>query len=481
MRFIPQGRRIQASRFPGERLPGQRMKCAIARCQRMKHAIVGCQRMKRVIAWCRRGSMNRMLVVVCGLFIAIFLLMAQTVVAQRQARQGVMLQDEAMLSLNSLLEIMLDAETGQRGFLLTDNPAYLEPYQQAKAGLDPEIGALQRLGQRSGDEEQQRIARAQQLIRVKIAEMDRTVELARAGMMSAAIALVQTNTGQHDMHDLRRELTWLRTKEAMQRQAAFDRVQALENRLLPLVGLLGVGMVLLVVVALRGERHRAWAEAEAEQFAALRAANEESHLLARELNHRVKNLFSVVLSIIAISSRKAAPAAEVLNDIRSRIHALSLAHSSSQGEGLQESSQLADIIDNIMRPYADGYPGRVRRSGPDVALPGRMITPMGLLLHELATNGSKYGALSVESAVVEIGWRVVPAAAGGQTLQLEWIESGGPPLSATVIAAVAASDSHPTGGFGSRLTAMAAQQMGGTLDRTWPETGAQVKLFCPLP
>ncbi len=435
------------------------------------------QGMKRVIAWYRRGSMTRALVFVSGLFIAIFLLMAQTVVAQRQARQGVMLQDEAMLSLNALMEIMLDAETGQRGFLLTGNGAYLDLYRQAKVRLEPEVAALQRRGQRSSDAEQRQIARSQELIRAKIAEMDRTIELARAGMMSSAIALVQTNTGQRDMQALRGELTWLRAEEAMQRQAAFDRVQILENRLLPLVALLGVGMVLLVLVALRGERHRAWAEAEAEQLAALRAANEESHLLARELNHRVKNLFSVVLSIIAISGRKTAPTAEVLDDIRSRVHALSLAHSSSQGAGLQESTRLADVIDVIMRPYAD----RVRLSGPVVELPARMITPMGLLIHELATNGSKYGALSVESAQVEINWQVVTATGGNPILQLQWIEMGGPPLTAAAKAEAEDTDSHPMGGFGSRLTAMAAQQMGGTLERTWPESGARVKLSCPLP
>jgi two-component sensor histidine kinase len=434
-------------------------------------------RMNRFIAWYLHGSMTQVLVVVSGLFVAIFLLMAQTVVAQRQARQGVMLQDESMLSLNALLEIMLDAETGQRGYLLTNNPAYLEPYEAAKVRLDPEVSALQRMSERSGDEEQDHIAHAQQLIRAKIGEMDRTIELARAGMTDAAIAQVQTNTGQRDMGELRSELTWLRTEEARQRQLAFDRVQALENRLLPLVGLLGVGMVLLVVVALRGERTRAWADAEARQFAALRAANDQTQLLARELNHRVKNLFSVVLSIITISGRKQAPTAEVLDDIRARVHALSLAHSSSQGNGAEENTALADVIANIMRPYADGHADRVRLSGPAVDLPARMITPMGLLIHELATNAAKYGALSVESGVVEIGWHIVAAPDGTRNLALRWNESGGPALVVEPVAAAA----PPKAGFGSRLTAMAAQQMGGTLHRNWPETGASVDLTCPLP
>ncbi|MDP9057723.1 MAG: CHASE3 domain-containing protein [Pseudomonadota bacterium] len=439
------------------------------------------RRLDRAIAWYLRGTMIRGLVVLAGLFLAIFLLMAQTVVAQRQARQGVMLQDESMLSLNSLMEIMLDAETGQRGFLLTSNPAYLGPYQQAKVRLDPEVAALQRMSQRSSDEEQQHIARAQQLIYAKIDEMDRTLELARNGLLPSAIALVQTNTGENDMNNLRRELTWLRTDQAMQRQAAFDRVETLEGRLLPLVGMLGAGMVLLVMVALRGERHRAWAEAEARQFTALRTANDQTELLARELNHRVKNLFSVVLSIITMSGRKQAPTAEVLEDIRSRVYALSLAHSSSQGAEGQKSSQLGDVIANIMRPYSEGHPERVRMSGPSVDLPARMITPMGLLIHELATNGSKYGALSTATGVIEIAWQVAVAPGGSRTLRLDWTESGGPALTGADMANARATGSQPKSGFGSRLTTLAAQQMGGSLEREWPEAGVHVTLSCPLP
>jgi two-component sensor histidine kinase len=147
-----------------------------------------------------------------------------------------------------------------------------------------------------------------------------------------------------------------------------------------------------------------------------------------------------------------------------------------------------------MRPYADGVAegvaGRVRLSGPPVDLPARMITPMGLLIHELATNGVKYGALSVERGVVEIRWQVVTALDGTRNLALSWNESGGPALmverAETAVGASAAGAAAidgraaPNAGFGSRLTAMAAQQMGGTLQRSWPETGARVELLCPI-
>ncbi len=223
------------------------------------------------------------------------------------------------------------------------------------------------------------------------------------------------------------------------------------------------------------------AEAEARQLTALREANAQTELLARELNHRVKNLFTVVLSIITISARKQAPTAQILDDIRSRVHALSLAHASSQGTAAKESIPLAGVITNIMRPYADGDQQRVRLSGPEVDLPARMITPMGMLIHELATNGSKYGALSVEPGVVEISWDIVAAPDGERKLALSWIESGGPSLSGEAFGQGRGAAAPARIGFGSRLTAMAAQQMGGTLQRSWPETGARVDLLCPLP
>ncbi len=439
--------------------------------------------MDRAIAWYLRGPMNRVLYGVSALFIAIFMLMAQTVMAQRQARQEVMLQDESMLTLNALMEIMLDAETGQRGYLLTGNAIYLNPYERAKARLESEVSALHRMAERSGDEEQNHIAQAEQLIRTKVDEMDHTVELERAGMQPSALAVVTTNAGERAMDELRQELAWLRGEKMVERQAAFDRVQLLESRLLPLVGLLGLGIVLLTIVALRGERHRAWAEAEARQFIVLRAANDETQLLARELNHRVMNLFSVVLSIITMSSRKQAPLAEVLDDIRARVHALSLAHSSSQGVGSKENCKLADLAANIMRPYAEDGAERVRMAGPEVVLAPRMVTPVGLLIHELATNASKYGALSVESGLVEINWQEVSDEDGGRNLVFDWIETGGPALSpATSSSATPPGHTAPgKAGFGSRLTMMAAQQLGGTLARTWPETGARVNLICPLP
>ena len=260
------------------------------------------------------------------------------------------------------------------------------------------------------------------------------------------------------------------------RNAGFVRANQMEGRLLPLIGVLGVAIIALVIAGFRTERSRARSAAEAEQAMALGEANERNQLLARELNHRVKNLFSVVLSIVTLSGRKQASTAEIVSDIRARIHALSRAHSTSQGSGEQAMVELGPIIAQMMEPYADSDGRRVRVSGPAVALPVRMVTPIGLILHELATNAAKYGALSANEGCVDIRWAIAESGSDGEAekLQLTWIESGGP--------ALAFDSGAPThAGFGSQMTTLAARQLGGSFEREWPVGGARCQLSFPLP
>jgi two-component sensor histidine kinase len=236
---------------------------------------------------------------------------------------------------------------------------------------------------------------------------------------------------------------------------------------------LSLVILTLVYAGFRAEGRRAQAEVEAEQAAALREANERTELLARELNHRVKNLFSVILSIVALSGRKQASSREVVEDIRARVRALSLAHSASQGGYGSASVELGPLIARTMEPYADDAGQRVRVRGPDIDLPARMVTPLGLIVHELATNAVKYGALSDPEGTVDIVWAVASDPTGSaDTLTLSWVEAGGPAIAGA-----------PAGrsGFGSQMTTLAAGQLGGAIEYDWPVSGAAVRLKFPLP
>lgn len=425
--------------------------------------------------WARlRKSMMLVLLALTLAMLALATVIAQTVVAQQEARHRAMLEGDSLIALQRILVTMVDAESGQRGYLLTRNRSYLAPYKTARQRLDQALARLRQAAAEAPDsDEGDRIARIEKLAQGKFVELDKTIELADAGFTAQAQALVRSDIGKIQMDALRGEVASLGAEKAERRSDAFARAATLENRMLPMIGILGLAILALVVAGFRAERNRAHAAAEAAQAALLREANDRAQLLARELNHRVKNLFSVILSIVTLSARKQAPMQEVIEDIRARIHALSRAHVASQGKVGEATVLLGATIDETMKPYADAEGERVRIAGPEVELPVRMVTPIGLIVHELATNAAKYGALSADQGCVEVTWDVLASTEGKKELTLSWIESGGPALSMEPNGPEAA-------GFGSRMTALAASQLGGRMDREWPESGAIARLTFPL-
>jgi two-component sensor histidine kinase len=427
-------------------------------------------------AW-RTRVRRSMMPVFAGLtaaLLALTLLIAQTIFAQQDARQRAMAEGNMLLALNGVMTTVLDAETGQRGFLLTRQPSYLTPYLDARQQLDRAMLHYERLSQKADLGTNARdFTRVELLASAKFAELDQSIALAKAGSYDAALAVVKSDVGKQRMDALRAEIARQMAIRAGLRSAAFQRANQQENRLLPLIGVLGIAIMALIIAGFRTERSRARSAAKADQAMVLGEANERNELLARELNHRVKNLFSVVLSIVTLSGRKQASASEIVSDIRARIHALSRAHSTSQGSGEQGIVELGPIIAQMMAPYADDEGKRVRVNGAAVAVPVRMVTPIGLILHELATNAAKYGALSTRDGCVDISWAIESPAEDAGKLQLTWIETGGPTL--------AFDSGAPThAGFGSQMTVLAAGQLGGAFEREWAAAGMKCRLSFPL-
>lgn len=422
-----------------------------------------------------RHSLMPVIVGLALALLALTLLIGQTVLAQRDARTRAIQEGNALLALQDIRAAMLDAETGQRGYLLTGKPSYLAPYNAAKKNLAAGMAELAALEHQANDPRiGEHIRRLEALTGSKFVELDRSVALAGAGFLAQANAIVDSDLGKHEMDAIRAELSEMHAERAYERRAGFQRAAQMERRLLPLVGVLGVAILALVIAGMRAERSRARNAAQAASAAAAQQSSERAQLLARELNHRVKNLFSVILSIVALSGRKQADTREVVDDIRARIRALSLAHTASQGMGAGAGADIGDVIAATMEPYADDDGNRVRVHGPSVTLPVRMVTPLGLIVHELATNAVKYGALSCETGTIEIAWDVHPAAEGRTDLTLRWSESGGP--------ALAIDTAGPArSGFGSQMTDLAARQLGGTITRQWPAAGAVTRLTFPLP
>jgi len=421
-----------------------------------------------------RGSMMPVFIGLTVALIALTLVIAQTIVTQRDARLRALNEGNTLFALQAVMQTVLEAESSQRGYVLTADSTYLTPYLAAKERLGPMIVGLRKIAAQARDDETAgRTNWIAGLADAKFAEMDRTVALTRTGFQAQAQEIVNSDIGRQQMETIRAAIERESRRKAQLRLEAFERASKLELRLIPLIAVLGIAIVALVYAGFRTERGRAAAEAQAEQADALREANALAQLLTRELNHRVKNLFSVILSIVALSGRKQAPTREVIESIRARIHALSLAHATSQGAIGHASVQLEPVIAGTMEPYADEEGLRVRVGGPEVELPVRMITPIGMIVHELATNAVKYGALSVEGGSVEIAWER-QAGEGADQVTLTWIETGGPPLPS-------ADEARASTGFGSQMIRLAANQIGGAVEREWPAGGALVRLTFPLP
>jgi two-component sensor histidine kinase len=163
-------------------------------------------------------------------------------------------------------------------------------------------------------------------------------------------------------------------------------------------------------------------------------------LLARELQHRTKNLLSVVLSIGAGSLRDGGEGREAFF---ARLHALARAQDLLM-QGDSRGAQMRDVVEQVVGGFAE----RVSIEGPPVFLRPSIAQGFALLIHELATNAAKHGALSSHTGEVSVRWSV-DTNAPDPALNFRWQERGGPP---------AAPPSHK--GFGSVLLQHAVANTG---------------------
>ena len=192
-----------------------------------------------------------------------------------------------------------------------------------------------------------------------------------------------------------------------------------------------------------------------------KGAEERQALLAREVDHRAKNAMAIVQSFVRLT--KADNVTDYANVIEGRIKALSRAHailSDSRWQG----ADLAKLVDEELAPYRSGGDDRISVAGAHVVLDPTTAQTLALALHELATNGTKYGALSRASGKLAIKWQVHPDA-----ILIDWRESGGPPTNAP----------RKTG-FGTKIiTSSIERQLGGRAEFNWRREGLACTLRVP--
>lgn len=199
----------------------------------------------------------------------------------------------------------------------------------------------------------------------------------------------------------------------------------------------------------------------------------EQGTIAKEMSHRVKNVFSVVDSLIHFGAKRGATGDDVAKSLSGRVRALAVAHGMirrtfTDKSVMVKATELGELARAITRPYAVDQPDapRVVASGPDVVLGEHAANGIALVLHELATNAAKYGALTRESGRVEITWTV-----DATNVTLNWREQGGPIVNGTPLSA----------GFGSLLVRETVERsLSGTLRHVWALEGVEVTLQLPL-
>jgi PAS domain S-box-containing protein len=201
-----------------------------------------------------------------------------------------------------------------------------------------------------------------------------------------------------------------------------------------------------------------------------REAEQREKLLSRELDHRAKNLLAVVQSIVSLTRAESLP--EFKASLEGRVQALGRAHSmlaASRWEG----ADLERVLTEEFAPYRGRAQGVVQLLGPALLLKPAAAQSLALVIHELATNAAKYGALSVPEGELTVSWEIIRSAAGDPLLCIRWEEAGGPPVKPRTRTS--------RSGFGSRVIHSSIErQLGGALVLDWAPTGLVARMEVPV-
>lgn len=188
-------------------------------------------------------------------------------------------------------------------------------------------------------------------------------------------------------------------------------------------------------------------------------AEERQDILNRELSHRMKNMLAMVLSI-ATQTLKAVPDQEPVDAFEKRIHALSSAHDVLLRSNW-ETAGLEEVARGVLTTFAPDE--RIAMSGPSVSLGSRATLSTTLLLHEMATNAAKHGALANDAGRIDLAWRILGEGENAE-LVIDWIERDGPPVV-----------QPERRGFGSRLMRMGLVGTGG-VEIDYKRTGIEAQM-----
>jgi two-component sensor histidine kinase len=195
-------------------------------------------------------------------------------------------------------------------------------------------------------------------------------------------------------------------------------------------------------------------------------AEEGSELLAGEMSHRVKNLLAIATGLTQLTGRSAASVEDMTGELTQRLTALGRAHDivrplpGEQGK----AALLGDLLSVLLAPYDEtaAFSGRIRVAVARMGVGERTASALAMVIHELATNSVKYGALSSAAGFLDVSSTI-----DGDEIAVVWAETGGPPIGEEPVLK----------SFGSRLIARSVEaELGGELIYDWQETGLVVTI-----
>ncbi|NVD44713.1 sensor histidine kinase [Qipengyuania atrilutea] len=404
------------------------------------------------------------LVLLAATVMGLLYLVYYTIAAERVEREQVNSTSQILLEIRNVGRNALSAETGQRGYFITLDEAYLEPYRVARERHDASLNQLREaFGEDVNPRQAQLLGDVERLADQKFTELDASVALLENRDLIGARTMILTDEGKDTMNRLRVALRELELMETRILNSAVDQSARAEAMVLPLLGLLLIVLLIALIFAYLLLTRTVRAEAEAAQASALAEARDRADLLAKELNHRVKNLFAVILAIVQMSARGKPEAKEVVGSISDRIRALLTAHEVTQGHSSEPVALLEKLIETTLAPYrSDELVAKL--DGPEILIASEQATPLGLVLHEMTTNAVKYGAWA-NGGTILVNWR-----RENGDIVIQWREHG---------ARIAEPGERQ--GFGSMLMTSSARQLRGEVERRFTDEGAAIDIRFPAP